>query len=233
MKSLEDLQIRIRYQFENIELLKTALTHSSYVNEMAVKDPLTTSNERLEFLGDAILQQSISVELYHTFPDYEEGYLTEFRQHLVCEATLARVAEKLDLGEYLYLGRGGQADKNRPSVLSDALEALFGAVYLDSCDRSPTTAPGLIMRLMCDEFETCRILLGGDYKTRLQHIVFETGEEELVYEVIDESGPSHERLYEVVVKLNSNAIGRGKGKSKREAEQNAARDALTLFGIEE
>lgn len=231
--SLDELQHRIHYQFHNLDLLKTALTHSSYVNEMADKDPLATSNERLEFLGDAILQQTISVELYHTFPDYDEGYLTEFRQHLVCEATLARVATKINLGEFLLLGRGGQADKNRPSILSNALEALFGAVYLDSCDRSPTTAPGLIMRLICEEFETCRIMLGGDYKTRLQQLVFETGEEQLVYEVASESGPPHDRAFEVLVKLNSNVVGRGRGKSKREAEQNAARDALSLFGIEE
>ena len=233
MKNLEELQQVIRYQFQNVGLLRTALTHTSYVNEHREKDPLATSYERLEFLGDAVLQQTVSVELYHTFTDSTEGYLTEFRQHLVCEDTLARVANKIGLGNYLYLGRGEQGDRERPALLADALEALFGAVYLDSCDRSPTTAPGLIMRLLCEEFETCRIILGGDYKTRLQQLVLSDGEDVLTYEIVAEGGLPHEREYEVVARLNSNVVGTGKGKSKREAEQNAARDALSLFGIEE
>lgn len=233
MRALEELQNTIRYQFQNIDLLKTALTHTSYVNENRERDPLATSNERLEFLGDAVLQQTISVELYHTFSDCTEGYLSQFRQHLVCEETLARVAAKIDLGAYLFLGKGEQSGRERPSLLSDALEALFGAVYLDSCDRSPTTAPGFIMRLMCDEFETCRIMRGGDYKTRMQQLVQGDGEDVLTYEIVSETGPAHERTFEVVARLNSNIVGRGRGRSKREAEQNAAREALELFGIVE
>jgi ribonuclease-3 len=231
MNHLEALQNAIGYRFRDLRLLKTALTHSSYVNEAKEKDPLTESNERLEFLGDAVLQQAISVKLYDTFPDSAEGYLTQFRQHLVCEATLARVAGSIGLGEHLYLGRGEQAGRERPSLLSDALEALFAAVYLDSRAEDDTEASKLIARLMDHEFESCRKLRGGDYKTRLLQLVQGDGEDSLSYMVVREDGPAHDRIFEVEARLNSNVVGRGTGKSIKEAEQNAAKEALALFGI--
>ncbi len=230
----EKLQESLGYKFRSPELLLTALTHTSYVNENKDKDILLTSNERLEFLGDAVLQQTISVELFHIFPDCSEGFLTQFRQRIVCEATLARVAEKISLGEHLLLGRGEQGDRHRASLLSDALEAVFAAVYLDSEKEDPTAVSRVIMTLLHDEFESSRKNRGGDYKTRMLQLVQGDGEDMLTYEVVNESGPAHDRLFEVVARLNnSNIVGRGTGKSKREAEQNAAKEALTLFGITE
>ncbi len=230
----ERLQERLGYHFHSPELLLTALTHTSYVNENKDKDILLVSNERLEFLGDAILQQAVSVELYHAFPDCAEGYLTQFRQHLVCEATLARVASQLSLGDFLLLGRGEMADKQRPSLLSDTLEAVFAAIYLDSRGHDSEAAAKVIVSLLKDEFESCRKLRGGDYKTRMLQLVQGDGEDLLSYEVVSETGPAHDRVFEVVARLNnSNIVGRGVGKSKREAEQNAAREALVLFGMVE
>lgn len=232
MEHLTALQERIGYTFRDVYLLQQALTHSSYVNENREKDPLTASNERLEFLGDAILQQTVSVELYELFPDLNEGTLTQFRQHLVCEGTLARVADGIGLGDCLYLGRGLQGDRHRPKLLADALEALFAAVYLDDHNNS-NAAVSLILRLLAPELETCRRLRGGDYKTRMMQLVQGDGEDILTYEVIRESGPAHDRCFEVVARLNSNVVGHGHGKSKKEAEQMAAREALALFGITE
>ncbi len=230
----EQLQEKLGYIFKAPELLLNALTHTSYVNENKDRDILLISNERLEFLGDAILQEAVSVELYHAFPDCSEGYLTQFRQHLVCEATLARVAETINLGDYLLLGRGEMSARHRPSLLSDTLEAVFAAVYLDSRSDEPTAAARVIKTLLQSEFESCRKLRGGDYKTRMLQLVQGDGEDMLTYEVISESGPAHERVFEVVARLNnSNIVGRGVGKSKREAEQNAAKEALALFGIVE
>ncbi len=228
------LQEKLGYRFRTPELLLTALTHSSYVNENKDRDVLLVSNERLEFLGDAILQQAVSAELYRAFPDCAEGYLTQFRQRLVCESTLARVAERISLGDYLLLGKGEQHDRHRASLLSDALEALFAAVYLDADGEDPGAASHVIMHLLHDEFESCRNLRGGDYKTRMLQLVQGDGEDMLTYEVVSESGPAHDRVFEVVARLNnSNIVGRGTGKSKREAEQNAAKEALALFGITE
>ncbi len=232
--NIEILQQKLGYTFHTPDLLLTALTHTSYVNENKDRDVLLHSNERLEFLGDAILQQTVSVELYRAFPDCTEGYLTQFRQHLVCEATLARVAEKIALGEYLLLGKGEQGDRHRASLLSDALEAVFAAVYLDSQGYMPEAAAQVIKTLMREEFESCRKLRGGDYKTRMLQLVQGDGEDLLTYEVVGESGPAHDRVFEVVARLNnSNIVGRGVGKTKREAEQNAAKEALALFGIKE
>ena len=233
MQDLVQLQHRLGYTFCDEYLLRQALTHSSYVNENREKDPLTQSNERLEFLGDAILQQTVSVELYHLFPDLNEGTLTQFRQHLVCEGTLARVADRLDLGSYLFVGRGVEGDRRRPKLLADALEALLAAVYLDARDTHPGACEALILRLLSEELDACRRLRGGDYKTRMMQLVQGDGEDILTYEVVSESGPAHDRCFEVVARLNSNVVGHGHGKTKKEAEQMAAREALALFGITE
>ncbi len=228
---MTELEATIGYTFHDTQLLATALTHTTFVNESRTSELLLESNERLEFLGDAILQQAVSLELYRIFPDLSEGDLTQFRQHLVCEGTLARVASEIELGQYLRLGRGEQGARQRPSLLSDALEALFAAVYLDSYLTDPQAAHQLILRLMAPEFETCKKLRGGDYKTRMLQLVQGDGEELLSYEVVEESGPAHDRLFRVVARLNSNIVGHGTGKTKREAEQNAAKEALILFGM--
>jgi ribonuclease-3 len=226
-QSFDALEKRIGYHFKDSSLLTTALTHASYVNEHRNQDVTLSSYERLEYLGDAVLQFVISAELYATFPDCAEGYLTQFRQHLVREETLARVAESIRLYDFILLGKGESGASKRPGLLSDCLEALFAAVYLDGKD----AVKDVILRLMHDEFETCRVLRGGDYKTRMIQLVQGDGEDILSYEVIREEGPPHDRTFFVVAQLNSNIVGRGTGKSKREAEQNAAKEALALFGI--
>lgn len=226
-QALEHLQERIGYHFQDSSLLVTALTHASYVNEHRNQDVALSSYERLEYLGDAVLQFVISTELFTAFPDCDEGYLTQFRQHLVREETLARVAESIQLHECILLGKGEIGANKRPGLLSDCLEALFAAIYLDGKD----AVKDIILALMHDEFETCRVLRGGDYKTRMIQLVQGDGEDILSYEVIREEGPPHDRTFFVVARLNSNIVGRGTGKSKREAEQNAAKEALALFGI--
>ncbi len=229
-EQLLELEEKLGYHFRDSALLKTALTHASYVNENKSKDVLLTSYERLEYLGDTVLQFTISCELFDTFPDCDEGYLTQFRQHLVREETLARVAHVIGLEQYLLLGKGEQGARQRPSLLSDALEAIFAAVYLDSREDKPDAAKDVVLRLMKHEFETCRLLRGGDYKTRILQLVQGDGEDILTYEIIREDGPPHDRIFEVVARLNSNVVGHGIGRSKREAEQNAAKEALSLFG---
>ncbi len=229
--SIDILQEKIGYHFHDSSLLLTALTHASYVNEHKSGGMILSSYERLEYLGDAVLQFVISCELYEAFPDCDEGYLTQFRQHLVREETLARVAASIALYDYLLLGKGEQGDAKRPSLLSDCLEALFAAVYLDSKEQGIDMARRVILQLMKQEFEACRILRGGDYKTRMIQLVQGDGEDILSYEVVREEGPPHDRTFHVVARLNSNIVGHGTGKSKREAEQNAAKEALALFGI--
>lgn len=231
-RPLGELEAIIGYTFDDATLLQTALTHSSFVNENKSKDLLLTSNERLEYLGDAVLEFVISCELFDAFPDCDEGYLTQFRQQLVKEETLARVARGISLSDFLLVGKGLIGDRDRPSILCDALEALFAAVYLDSRDRQPDAAREVILRLMRLEIETGRLLRGGDYKTRMLQLVQGDGEDVLSYETVREDGPPHDRIFEVVARLNnSNIVGHGIGKTKREAEQNAAKEALILFGI--
>ena len=230
MREFDALESRIGYRFKNGLLLRSALTHTSYVNENKVKDPLAESWERLEFLGDAVLGSVVSSYLYEAFPESDEGYLSEFRQHLVCEETLARVAAGISVGEYLLLGQGEQNHRNRSSLLSDALEALIGAIYLDS-EKQGETVSEVVLKLFADEIASCTNLRGGDYKTRLLQLVQGDGEDILSYEVEKESGPAHDRVFSVVAKLNRNIIGRGYGKTKKEAEHNAAKEALVLFGM--
>lgn len=223
---------KINYRFKDKSLLQTALTHSSYYNEHRKDINVSSSNERLEFLGDSILQIIISEYLYSSFPKSDEGALTQFRQRLVCESTLAIVARAINLGEYLFLGKGDDSmgARHRDSVLADALEAVFAAVYLDAKEAGLNAAKELVLNLMkaqlahgLSDFSDC--------KTQLQQLVEQDGKESLYYEVISEVGPAHARIFTVAAKLNSNTIGKGSGHSKREAEQKAAHEALLLFGI--
>lgn len=229
-ESFEALENAIGYVFHDTALLRTALTHASFVNEQPAHSSLS-SYERLEYLGDAVLQFVISSYLYRQFPDCDEGYLTQFRQQLVREETLARVANGLGIGDCLFLGNGERHDRNRPSLLSDAMEAIFAAVYLDGGEDGIFVAERVILRVLAHEIENVRLLRGGDYKTRILQLVQGDGEDTLSYEVVEESGPPHDRTFHVVARLNSNIVGHGTGKSKREAEQNAACEALALFGI--
>lgn len=221
------------YHFKNPQLLETALTHSSYTNECR-KENAVVCNERMEFLGDAVLQIIISDHLYHEYVNAAEGYLTKNRQHLVCEETLARLAQKISLGEFLILGKGEEQNGGRThdSILADAFEALLAAIYLD-CGRDTAFLEVFLISLMKEELKSCEKNRGGDYKTKLQQLVQQDGQEQLKYVVTAESGPDHNKTFEVNALLSSNVIGHGKGRSKREAEQAAAREALILFGVKE
>lgn len=232
--AIEELEAAIGYVFADKSLLSRALTHSSFANESRAKRQDCESNERLEFLGDAVLQIYISEYLYRAYPRCAEGELTKMRQYLVCESTLSRLAASFSLGQYLYLGKGEEqtGGRTRASILADAFEALLAAVYLDSRSQNKHIAREYLYALMAEEIKhaaTAHI----DYKTQLQQFVQQTGGELLSYETVEESGPAHDRFFRVEAKINSNIVGTGEGKTKREAEQNAARQALALFGLYE
>lgn len=191
-------------------------------------------NERLEFLGDAVLQILVSDHLFSCFENGAEGVLTKLRQHLVCEHTLATLARKLSLGEFLILGKGEEQNGGRThaAILADAFEALLAAIYLDDGHNTEFLRV-FLLGLMREELAVCEKNRGGDYKTRLQQLVQQDGHEQLCYVVVSEDGPDHDKTFEVCAMLNSNPVGRGRGRSKREAEQAAAREALSLFGVED
>ena len=216
MKTLEE---RIGYTFRDRGLLENALTHSSYANEHRAKK--MPSNERLEFLGDSILGLVVADHLYRTRPDLPEGDLTRIRAALVCEASLVEVAKGLDLGSYLKLGRGEESGggRQRPSIQADAVEAMLAAVYLDG---GIGEARRLIHTLIIDQ-EQERTAAGRDYKTAIQELVQRTSGQVLAYHLIGETGPDHAKTFEMEVLLNGAAIGSGFGRSKKEAEQAAAK----------
>lgn len=221
---MQELEKRIGYSFSNEELLRTALTHSSYANEAHKGE----CNERLEFLGDAVLSIAVSEYIFNNFKDKKEGQLTRMRASLVCEATLAIFARKLGLGEFLRLGRGEQrtGGADRPSILADGFEALIAAIFLDG---GMDAAKRFVLSFVKDEIERPSERKPTDYKTMLQEIVQHQGEH-LEYVLVGESGPDHDKHFVAEVHLNSNVIGKGGGRSKKEAEQQAAREALALMG---
>ena len=228
-----DLMKRINYHFIDIQLLQTALTHSSYTNEMRVKGFRAESNESLEFLGDAVLQIVISEYLFDKYSKQGEGALTRLRQNIVCEATLSKIASELQLGKYLNIGTGEEnLDlRNGPKVLADALEALIAAVYMD--DRTYSTGNKYRAVILCIfEREISEIIKNGhtDYKTLLQNFVEKNTGSILRY-VIKESGPAHEKKFYAEALINNNKVGSGEGSTKRYAEMQAAKEALQLFGI--
>ena len=234
-RSLEELQNRIGYQFQNLNYLRQAVTHSSYANETGIPNHHLLCNERLVFLGDSVLSLITSDFLYKTYPDLPEGDLTRIRAATVCEEALASYARQIGLGEFLLLGKGernsGGADK--PAVIADAFEATLAAMYLDAGGMNglPVVAEFLLPFIR----EAVKVLpdAGGyhaDCKSRLQEFVQkDQGKPE--YRQVGESGPDHQKTFVVEVYLDSNCIGRGSGHSKKSAEQAAARDALKLFGM--
>lgn len=231
-KEIIALQDAIGYEFSDIAYLENALTHSSYSNEQKSRGILLESNERLEFLGDAVLQSVISKYLYKNYKKYTEGTLTKMRQYLVCEKTLSKIAAEINLGDYLNLGKGEETNgcRQRPKVLADALEAVFAAVYLDSAD-NPSVHESVLLELFSDTLSGLDDSFEGDYKTMLQQLVEKDGASELVYKVISEEGPEHNKRFTVVALINNNEVGRGKAKNKKDAEMQAAKVALKLFGI--
>lgn len=210
------------------ELLELALSHRSYVFEQ--KRTHGESNERLEFLGDAVLGLAIGDYLYKAFPDKSEGELAKVRAAVVCEATLARRAQKLDLGSYLLLGHGEEQSggRMRPSLLADALEATMGAIYL-SCGFEK--AASWIIELLAEEIHQAVLGDGLDYKSRLQEEIQRNSRQAPTYEVLSQSGPDHAKFFKVGVKLEGELLGTGEGFSKKEAEQLAARCALVSLGF--
>lgn len=228
MAELKELMKRIGYTFQNPTLLRLALTHSSYANE---GNRGGKSNERLEFLGDAVLGFITAVDLFETDKG-PEGELTKVRASAVCEKALFSYAQELELGEFLLLGRGEQRDggAERPSILSDAFEAVIAAIYLDG---GIEPAREFVLRFVRHEISNQKKRHFKDYKTFLQEIIQQNPEETLCYELIGESGPDHNKKFKVEVHLNSNVIGVGVGRSKKEAEQAAAKEALKLMGYDE
>ena len=224
--ALHELEGKLGYTFSDLHLLDTALTHSSYANEQG---PGHKYNERLEFLGDSVLGFITADKFFHAFRDIPEGRLTKLRASTVCEESLFEFAKQIDLGDYLLLGKG--EDKNggreRASIVSDAFEAVIAAIYLDG---SIDPAREFVLRFVMTAVEEKTITF-KDYKTKLQEIIQKNPEEQLQYVLAGESGPDHNKRFEVEVHLNSNVIGRGIGRTKKQAEQEAAREALALMGL--
>lgn len=211
----------IGYQFNNNTLLFTALTHSSFANENKGEVPF---NERLEFLGDSVLQLISGEKMYRENPDMAEGDMSKHRRALVCEEALSEYAKEIHLGDYLNLGRGEEQSggRDRPSILADAFEAVIGAIFLDG---GISPAKKFVLRFLDAPHQQMQ-----DYKTMLQEVIQQNPGEKITYVVAGESGPDHNKVFTVEVHLNSNVIGTGEGKSKKRAEQAAARQALALMG---
>ena len=225
MKPLEE---NLRYEFKNKKLLINALTHSSYANE--ARDGVS-SNERLEFLGDSVLSIVVSEYIYKEFNNLPEGELTKLRASLVCEKSLCQFSRDLELGKYLRLGKGEDkgGGRERDSILADAFEAVLAAMYLDG---GFNVAKNHVMRFIKNELKHTDDEVFKDYKTALQEIIQKNPEESVTYILTKETGPDHDKVFEVEVRLNSNTIGKGIGKNKKQAEQSAAKEALRLMGKE-
>lgn len=219
------LERKTGHKFKDITYLTTAVTHSSYANERGRGGAY---NERQEFLGDSVLSVLASDYLYRS-TGLSEGDLTKMRATLVCEKSLSEFARQISLGSYLLLGRGEQntGGTGRPSILADAFEAVIAAVYLDG---GMEAARAFVLPFIEEAAEKTAKKNLDDYKTMLQEIVQKNPQEILSYALVDESGPDHDKRFEVEVRLNSNVIGRGVGRSKKAAEQMAAKEALSLMG---
>ena len=226
---IKNLETAIGYKFKNITLLQNALTHSSYANEHWHNS--LKSNERLEFLGDSILGMVVAEYLYKHFPDRPEGDLTRMRADMVCERSLAKIAEQVHLGDYLSLGHGEEqgGGRSRPSILADAVESVLAACFLDG---GMEAAESFIRRfVLCNVPESK--LQNQDYKTALQELVQQKKNQQLSYRLIGESGPDHNKEFVVELTLNGNVVGKGIGSSKKRAEQDAARVALQAMPAKE
>lgn len=227
-RSYEELEKAIDYVFCNRSYLKQALIHKSYTNESGSKHPNIDCNERLEFLGDSVLSLVVSSHLYEKYPMLPEGDLSRIRSCTVSEDPLAGFASQIELGEYLRLGKGEEKSngRNKPSITSSAFEAVIAAIYLDG---GLDAARSFILRFAVPHIEKIEHII--DSKTALQQVVQQDSDAVLEYVLISEEGPAHNRSFTMEARLNGNVIGKGKGRSKREAEQSAAKEALRLFGI--
>lgn len=219
---MQTLEEKLGYQFQDRSLLENALTHSSYANEHKLDG--MSSNERLEFLGDSVLGMVVADYLYRSCPTLPEGDLTRLRASLVCEGNLVLVAKDLKLGSYLKLGKGEElgGGRSRPSIQADAVEAVLAAVYLDG---GIAAARRLIQHFILDNIARVHDVT-KDHKTALQEIVQRKSSQVLTYELVGERGPDHAKTFRMDVLLNGTVIGSGEGRSKKEAEQAAAKAAI-------
>lgn len=223
---MNKLMDKMGYNFRDAQLLETALSHSSYVNE---KKKPRESNERLEFLGDSVLGVVVSDFIFENCPKLPEGDLTRLRAALVCEKSLCGFAKKLGLGEFLRMSHGEtiSGGQTRPSILADAFEAVIAAIYLDG---GIENAREFVLSFVEPALKTVKIRNFKDYKTELQELVQKNRDDQLSYRLVGESGPEHNKIFKVEVCLNNNVVGKGEGHSKKESEQQAAKEALKLLG---
>lgn len=215
------------YVFKDKKLYDLARTHTSYTNE--AKTDRTLSNQRLEFLGDSVLSIIVSDYIYKNYPHLPEGSLTKIRADVVCEKSLFEMALEINLGDCLLLGKGEAmtGGKTRPSILSDAFEAMLGAIYLES---GLDTTAGILLPLIVKKIEQAVISTGeSDYKTTLQELVQKHKRGFIQYHTLSEEGPDHERFYTVEVKIDKMTFGSGNGKTKKQAEQMAAKEAISAL----
>ena len=227
----EMLEEAIGYRFKDISYLVTAVTHSSYTNEQKAHGVNAECNERMEFLGDSVLSLTASEYLFRHYPSTAEGELSPIRASVVCEETLASVARDIGLGNYLRMGHGEELTSGRspPSILADAFESLIAAIYLDGGIEPVRSF--LLPRLIPHIESHADKGRFRDYKTQLQQLIQQGSSGDILeYVTVGESGPMHMRVFDVEARLNSNVIGRGTARSKRAAEQLAAKEALELFG---
>ncbi len=219
---IKDLEAAIGYQFDNISLLQNALTHSSYANERWHNSLLC--NERLEFLGDSVLGMLVAEYLYRTFPDRPEGELTRMRADMVCEKTLAAAANRIGLGQHLLLGHGEErfGGRHRESILADAMESVIAACFLDG---GLQAALKVVQQFILVEVPVTQ-MHNKDYKTALQELVQQKKNQILSYALVGQSGPDHDKRFDVQVSLNGRVVGAGSGSSKKRAEQMAAKAAI-------
>ncbi len=222
--SLELLEERIGYHFKNIALLKQAVTHSSYANEQKINK--FQNYERLEFLGDAVLELVSSEFLFHEHTDIPEGEMTKMRAAMVCEPSLAFCARKLELGEFILLGKGEESTggRKRDSITSDVMEAVIGAIYLDG---GIEHAKKFINKTVLADLDDRKLFY--DAKTTLQEVMQRILKKEFTYEVIDEIGPEHDKMFKVRVTLEDECLGEGVGRTKKSAEQQAAYETLLIL----
>lgn len=222
----EQLQRKLSIEFKDVSLLYNAFTHSSYVNEHRRKK--YTDNERLEFLGDAVLELGVSKFLYMTEPLMSEGELTKLRAAIVCEPALVSFANELEFGRYVLLGKGEEqtGGRTRPALLADVFEAFVGALYTD---QGMEVVTAFLEKVVFPKVTGGAFSHVMDYKSRLQEIIQQTNTGQLHYEVIEEKGPAHAKEFMTVVRLDEKLLGTGKGRSKKEAEQEAARHAIVAL----
>jgi ribonuclease III len=219
----EKLEKMLNLKFHNIEVIKQAFTHSSYVNEH--RDGHTSDNERLEFLGDAVLELGVSQYLYRKYPEMPEGEMTKLRAAIVCEPSLEVFARNLNFGEHIFLGKGEEmtGGRNRPALLADVFEAFLGALYLD---QGFNTALDFLEKHVFPKIDTGAFSHGMDYKSKLQEVVQQDKNQTIVYQIVDEKGPSHNKEFIAELLINNSVLGSGLGRTKKEAEQRAAKNAL-------